>query len=403
MKFADMNEDCQRNILENLNIHDLLEMSTVNQYYHSLTSDIFRMKFLSTRKSFKIHGQKSTDSITTFSDRIMISDLKLVFKILSRFKSLVPKIEINFEHIDSTQHAKILNKINEICFNDIIELDVQHCKGNAFNGLKKPFTKLEDVRLAGDLDTLKSENLELNELFPSLRHFDVSYLFIRDRESIECKLPHLKYLSISFIEHDSFIESNVKNLIKTSKQITSLKFRFNSPDILKIVNDELPNLENIEFSLLLNIPFTSEVNFKHVKEAKILSSHHYSLQKFSFEQLEKLDLDILENMGNNWIDLITRSTKLKYLSITKGEVNIDQLSRIGNLPHLIEANIPCTPEVDVTHIIEFIRNGNNLQKFAWKTSGEVIRNKLQTISDNWIMFFFKRVNSIDVLFKRKSN
>lgn len=129
---------------------------------------------------------KGDSQIIEFSDSVMISDLKLAQKVLTNFGSVLSKVEVNFEYFNGNVHAEIIQSVNSM--DSLVDLHLHQCKGNIFRGISKPFGNVKNLRLQGQLDTLKSGTLQFNALFPALESLDVGFLYISEALNKRCHI-----------------------------------------------------------------------------------------------------------------------------------------------------------------------------------------------------------------------
>lgn len=346
-----MNIDCTLIIFEQLSFDDLLNMALVNRNCGYLASDVFRRRF--GQKPLKIAGDSPGSGFTDFKYELMITDLPLLQKIFRSFGGSIEKMEIDLENIRKTHHKSLLEDVNIFCYKSLIELKVHKCHGNLFSRWNKPFEKLEKVQLFGELDTLQSKTLQINELFPVVRHFD-GFVKIGDLQSIDRHLEHLEHLSLTFTAE----EPHFVSLLKKNPQIKSIQTYMNSETTLRLVSKHLPQLEKIDFNLFPD----SEAHFENVKEAKIISRAIVSPAKISLESLQKLDLTMDKcQLPDIWLDFIANMKELRNFKLNMGFFTNAQLSKLTDMRSLTEVNIECAQDVSVEAIVRFLQTNKQLK------------------------------------------
>lgn len=384
-------------------------MPTSNKEALAVASDVFKQKYGD--KFFNIFGptHANDSKIMEFNDSIVISDLETAIKIVEKFGSSIKKVEVNFEHFNLASHQEIIKQVNAL--ESLVDLHLSKCRGNLFKKLSKPFKNVKYLRMQGQLNTLKSETLQLNELFPALQELDCAYLYTLDGKSIEQRMPNLSYLNVMFLKA-AFSEANIENLLKMNTQITNLKLHYNTPGFIKKVSEYLPNLEKISFEMASpNATDDSdlEIHLKNVKEAQISSKYSYSLGKLTFEKLDVLGLEIIGPSGfadpvglsNDWIQFATKNEQLKKLKISNGLLNDEQLLKIGEMENLTDINIGCDKAVSINTVMEFLKNIPKLKTAYFKNLEISKQDALRVeLSDEWKSLFFNRLGGRDVCFMR---
>lgn len=351
----------------------------------------------------KIYGQmsKGESQITEFSDSIMFSDLKLAKQVLTNFGSVLSKVEVNFDDLNENVHAEIIQSVNSI--DSLVDLHLHQCKGNIFRGISKPFGNVKNLRLQGQLNTLKSATLQLNALFPALESLDVGYLYVSDAKSIEQKMPHLKHLHVEFLKV-AFSESNIENLMKFNPQITSLKLRFNSPEFVQKVSKWLPNLEKFKFELKSSNAksgFGPEIRLNNLKEAEIHSFPLYSPRKLQLKQLETLNLYFTGALSNSWIQFIAANSQLKSVRIHDGLVNDEQLLKLAGMDHLTDAVIGCDYDISIETVVGFLRKSPTLKTAYLKNIDKSTHDSLRAkLNGEWKLLSYNRRDGSDAYFMR---
>lgn len=400
----------QKKIVEQCDLIELMDLSTT-AYNTLLTSQAFRQRF--SNKTLKIHGRKNAEEskILYFNDAYMVLDMELTQKLLSKFGHLIEKIEVNFELINTENHARIVESINKYCVL-LTEFELSNCNGDLLKGLNKQFYKVEQIRFSGQLESLSSDHLKFNQLFPALRHLNAAFIHVTNPDSFNCELPHLEHLDMVISNDGAFTESNLEKMLKKNIQINNLKILHISPEFLPIISESLPKLEKLYFELFINTPETPDnnVHFATVKEVNIVYNGNYSPKQLSFDQLETLSLQIkslqiytTEHLTDDWIDFIAKHKQLKIVRIKNAAVNSEKFKQIGAMSHLTEIRLTCAPDVSGDTITQVLQSATNLQKFFLiKTNRAALNTFRNKLNNDWTIVPYIQQKYIDVYFVRKS-
>lgn len=104
------------------------------------------------------------------------NDINYMLNILDSFGHLISSLKVDYSYLNNKQTAQFNRIISRTSFDSLIEIDLRHCDSRKLKALPKPLSKVEVVRLRGQM---KVEDIDLGELFPvasSINVNDVLYV-----------------------------------------------------------------------------------------------------------------------------------------------------------------------------------------------------------------------------------
>ena len=349
-------------------------------------------------------------------DVILIRHLQTIARLLKLFGQFILRLDI--KQI-SSENAEILvsDLINLHCGDTLTELNVELFESNDdfFNGLNKPFKKVENITLNGYFKTLDSSTLTFNELFPVMQNlsFDIN-ANVLDANNFDHEFKNLKHLSLSVSLSREFGErmhGHIKTLIGKNPQIQSLTLVHSKRDLLKFVAENLPKLERLKlfWAYDYNASDAYDIHFDHVKSlaveylGKVFGERQTNAPKnLFFNNIEALETESFNGRSETWLDLVSRSTKLKKLHIGKGALYDNTFVQLISIaPKLVDFSARVRNRLTDIKMLDFIRNHAQLEKVHWsrtigfQSTAEFLR---QEIGDQWTI---EADESQDILLERK--
>lgn len=400
-KITDLNVDCLLMIFDCLDVSNLLAIAETNEPFRLLATDVYKRKY--SQKSVDITQHSYKEDIIEYSDSFNIEKFDQISKLFQFFGHLITKVEIHgirteiktgLRHIfDRTiEHGikDILKLVNNRTV-DLKELILSGREHDPFKYVDKPFSNVETLSLFEiKYNTLSGEHLKFNELFPNVRRLNVNTVYVNEINSLIVPFKQLEHLSINSYEIIAIGE-----LIKKNSQIRNFTFCHGSIDLMRILCNDLPNLEYLEINFVfpINLMYNGNlIKFETVKHLKINSKleaeHTVDFPKnIFFEQLEVLDLQLRvgAHFPDEWIEFIGRNVHLKKLKLDVWYMFDEHFtSLIGNLPNLVEAFFVLDKRVTAETIITFLDANEILKKLELLSISKNIFQKLKIqIEHEW--------------------
>lgn len=404
-------------ILEELDFTSLLNVAQTNGLFSILATDVFNRKFSNYKIVLKI-GLPPIEPIESSDDmhdiilgissdlveffdpfyvkedddrplvavsnkQIEILNFDLSLTVLKYFGRVIRNLEVDYSSMDMDRTKKINQAINKYCSNMLIQFDLQHCNENSMEKWTGPFVNVENVSIGSQLTKSTNESLPLDQLFPNIKNLYFDFLSELDESYTDCYMSHLEHLSIGIAKRSSEKnEPKFENLIKRNPHIFSIALDNISSKFLSIVNELLPNLQDLTL-------WTFEINRRsiHFENVKIFETQiglYSSPVNITFSKLEELRMSLYIDGHHEWIDFFRNHSNLKRLhikEILQNRMPLPFEELMAELPHLEEMSMRYKPNENVESIIVFLNNHKKLVKFELIECSDadkaILRNKCE--------------------------
>lgn len=331
---------------------DAVELWKYSQKSKSEASEIFMEKYGG--KPIKI-TRISTSMI--WNNRLII-DYSLAEKFLSLFGDLIESLAIEFVSIPTNRHKIIGDFVNLYCSGTLIDFEVNNCSEGTFDGMKKPFKRVESVIFDGEWENLNNNSLSFDQLFPEMRSLALIY---STGYILEKNYPKLNELSLNAPN------LNLIKLLQSNPQIQELTVRHSSAKFLKIVSDNLPNLEVISFDVPYDLDPSNAmpINFDSVKNASINDLNgRIKNCKFRFENLNSIEVLVEEDVSAEWNLFMTSFDRQKSIIISISNFTENVLNNLSsNLNSSIEVRLGCNP-IEMEPLANFLNSNKELKELV---------------------------------------
>lgn len=338
--------------LEDLDLLQLLNVALTNETARKRANLVYYEK--NWQKIIEITHVREEQQFSIYKSRIFI-DYGLAENFLKAFSESIDTITIAYTSIPRDKHQEIGGFVNLYCFESLMKFRTINCPEGAFNKMEKPFVNVVSVTLNGVWREKTGNSLGLDELFPDMETLTLTSFdgFIANHQ-----FSNLKYL-FAEIEPSSYFTQ----IIKKNPQIINLSVQETSMEFLKAVSENQP-LRDLAFNVPKDLKSYSGpiLNFYAVLMASISDlNNNFKNGKLVFHQLRHLDLLVLGEINDEWIEFIGKNKLLLKLTTTSGYFNNQSLLKLSNnLTTLFEGNINCGADIKVESVVEFIEKNKEL-------------------------------------------
>lgn len=374
----DLNTDCQILVLENLQMDNLYSLSKTNKYFSNFVDDILRQKYLKKMVIFRSLFAYSTSPTFDFDETdkgVEVRYAKTAIKMLKKFGHSIRNLKIQ-NIVRNEFHAQIdikevYNLIEEHCSETLSELHLEWMKENFFANITIPFKNVKSVSLLGEIGGLGNDQLNFQQMFPSLRRLRLNDVRNQNITTLETEFPHLDHLHVYIQKYDQYgylAESVTMGLIRNNPHIRSIVLINSGANMLHFVSNELLNLEKLTISNYKQTsPHTFQFHFEHVKSFKIDNCHDQNMpSNITFgDKLEEFELEACKDKH---IDFIIRNRNLKKIHIDASfglENNDIQLLASANL-NVVDMYITSEWGVEGKNLIDLVENCKQLKQLHVK-------------------------------------
>lgn len=334
-----------------------MNVAEINEEFAQIAAGVFKRKFAN--KLFVLREVSFETHLHEKNDVIFIEKFNMTLEVFKLFGPFISKLKIKYERDQGHLMKQILKVINP----DAIKmLHLENYDRFILNDITKPFPNAEHVAFIGEYNKLGSDALNLNEMFPKMRHLSLGYLYVSHRNSIFQHFEHLESLHTAFTNRDGYTEKHIEKLIEINPQIRKMFVYYGSIGFLQFLNTNLPNLEYLQVPFMIQSDNENKISLSNVKHLKTRGSLEYLFENVNFEQLQELELDGTPEQTHVWIEFIARNVNLKKLIALEDEINDAELLLLAdNVPNLVEAAFILAPTVETETIVKFMKSKNQLQ------------------------------------------
>lgn len=297
-----------------------------------------------------------------------------------------------------------MGSINKYCGESLEELHL-NVEPDTLAEVTKPFGKVDNLLLKFDVAHLNTSIHALNEMFPSLRHFWLAVDRDVDAEFLDCALPHLERLSMSFMPRrtESIAMNKIAQFLRKNSHVRSLVLE-NFEQFLQEVNELLPNVENL--TLIGNLYEHSTVDDVPIRWENVKILYYQTIRPLMFiaaPKLQELHISYQYIMDEfEWITFFQNHSSIQRLCIDYSYWNRDYLKLSAftiRLPELTEVYLKTAPSFDMDDLTNFIISHRNLTTFRLDRTGIEIKNALHDVfDDEWHIDHF---NTAGILMLKK--
>lgn len=198
-------------------------------------------------------------------------------------------------------------------------------------------------------------------------------MHIDNPEAIVGVFPNLELVSLRCFhlnDPNHLSEEQFPKLLKKNPKIHSLTLNYVNRALLKIVNDNLPNLESLELQIYNpaeNFDAGETIEFENVKKFTIIHSSVSAPRNIEFRNLLEFSTTGTPFFCNRWIELIEKTPSLEVISVKTNNIYNEQFERLAAATsNLTEIAIKITQDsmdhVSDENIITLVRNNQKLKK-----------------------------------------
>lgn len=363
-----------------MDFENLINIVQINQHFADLAFDSFRHKYsneeIDLRDSFTYRDREGQSPIKHINQVIQVHGEKMCQKTIDHFGTAIRKIRLTSFQKSKKSIGKFMKLINERCAKSLHELKLWNVEADALAQLIHPFEQVETLLLSFNIqnETLAKGTLPLNQLFPTVHHFTLMVGWDVDAAYIDCELPHLEHLGISFAHNPTEItEQQIGPLIRKNPHIRSLDLinvgkQFGK--FLEKTSQLLPHLENLTLedsvfgrqSIRDNKPIRWE-NVKLLNFQNGCPPDRIFLPKLEELHITQYKYGVYEFQCTRFFQFHSTIQRLYIYNILRPVEHMKLNELTMPLSELTELFIHNAPSFAVDDIIQFIRTHNNLTTF----------------------------------------
>lgn len=189
------------------------------------------------------------------------------------------------------------------------------------------------------------------------------------------------------VSYDAYSHRHqIERLIRKNPQIRSIETRYFPANYVKVINELLPNVENVTVSTLNYSG--SELIFTHVKKFDLNEDQPETIGSLSFSQLETMKMVYKASLHNVWLDFFRKHQNISKLYLRQreyvNEFRVPLVDITAQLHNLTEVTILVQHHLNIEVVNQFFENHQQLGKLVY------MKNNFQTAEQERLRERFQR-------------
>lgn len=302
-KLSDLPLEILLDIYEDLDASALASVARTHPYNWDAADIVFKNKYA--LQTFDVNGEKLINANETFEFNALLNSLEL-------FGKHITKLKLDYRSFNDEQIQKINQHLVAYSADTLIEIELKGCNDELLKELAGLFGNIEVVRLASG--NLNSDDINLNEIFPAMRHLDLIFMNYYTPKTIEHHFPHLTEMRVR--------EATCETAFRLNPQLLNLEVLLIDWNSLRLISQILPHLQRFTYiNAEVDDRFEGDViQFEQLNA--FISKSYFGLYGFPreleggpivFGNLEEMECDIIA--ADQWFVEIIQNRNLKKTQI----------------------------------------------------------------------------------------
>lgn len=398
--FVDLNPDVHYEILDMLETEDIVSMMDAIPSLSPGGKSIY----LKRNKDYEVYiwdaekAPRADYTRRTYPLRITFRSYDVILNILKHFGGVMQQIYVDNRIIHSMDKALTISRhINQYTSESLIKLSLGIIKKDTFAQFTVPFKLVEELSfgVSSNKIDINIGSLPLNQQFPELRRLNMELWGNINYNFIDLKFPHLEHLYLIIGKNAWNRKDQFESLIRKNSEIRSFGVEYCPTDYIKVLEQILPNIENLTLSQLNT---NESIHFEHVK------NFHYIIPQVGYfpEAIKNLSLPSLESLklensydlehdtdDRTWHTFFQKHKNITRLHYVNRKFTCDDLMDAGldfpNFANLTEMILECSYETNKEKFINFVKKHDKLVKFQLihPYKNDETENIREQLKDEW--------------------
>lgn len=351
----------------------------IKDYHHLIAA-----AYGSVNRNTAIQLKMDSDDFLLKNNALHFHNSETLIKFLESFDKHITNLKLNFLKFDSTEIRDVFNCIEKCCAKTLTRLEIRHSTYAQLEFVNRiTFPNVEELSFFACF--FENQTMRLHQSFPNVHHLSATYSHITDRTWVEDNFSNLTHLQLHVNEYAHFTEFEViKILQNTSETLKSLSLINTSPDLLRKINANFPNIVNLGLIGLQQsfIQNTECIHMEHVERFLFEGFSRYD--QFPFVQLDNL-MELQWRSQNEFIliDVIeNHKNTIESLDIRETGILDEHLAKMPDMPKLERASLQIDSDlsesITTAALFNFMRSNGNLQELRLINVKPNLRNALRT-------------------------
>lgn len=343
------------NVLEDYSVKELYDFMQMDQYkqYHSVAAEVYGEKF----GDIPIQGVNYKRRDFEFeNDVIYFGKLETFTEFLRSFNRYIRNIKVDsLESVHewgSTPDAVIsavLEAIDEHCGDTLTHFELREDHLNFVNNIKFTFPSVEELSLYKC--AIYTATIDLKTTFPNVRRLKAEGTHFKDRNWVERNFQNLTNLKVTLGTPNGltsfFTDFKVYNILREIRSISTLSLGNCETGMLEIINDQFPQI--IDLEIINPKPEFSQkpIRLEHVKRFSCQGMEVQIEPFFEFDHLKILQWSSKSQFVHQLISLIQKhADQIEEIDILNTSISDNDLEEIGQLGKLQRFTVTFDPNAE---------------------------------------------------------
>lgn len=363
---------------------------TVQRARKAFTNNYARASFTFTGPFIEDVNQ-GTEGLMRLS--ISIRNFAAIQQLLTHFGHLIGKITVNFDKIGVNEGKKIIELMNNHCFESLKDLNLLNCKAIVLSDLKDSFQNVQTLQFSSHLnDKLQFTTEKMCEIFPNIETLYIRHTISSDWTFIHGNFNKLQLLNVQLPrvpDRNGIDRSHVANFLSMNTHLPALTVTYCSVNLLSEISEILPRLNRLQIYGLSNERYSGDpIHFNHLTTLWLYCSQDSEIPEnvifhkltilvlvFDFDPSDKLIQFMGEQVNSNLRQL---TVECKKCSLSK-----DRFLEIPKkLPNLAYAHIVTKTRFVADDIIDFLMRSKQLAKV--ELTVDMVAVEAQRLKDSMV-------------------
>lgn len=341
-RYTSFPEEFKEEVLNLFSANELFDFMHTNDlsYYHHLAYKKYEESFSNTPVHFKdLHNAdfQYDNGVISFANILTFK------KYLQTFNKQIKNLKIEFGLLKTAELYEVLFTVAEHCAETLTHLEIRTSSSKGMNiVMNMSFPMVEELSFF--MCNFKEQNINLKQTFPNVRRLAATFTRSVDRMWIDKNFSNLTHLKAHLEEVHAFTEFEILRFLRNNPEIHSLSIVSATPDLLRIINSDFPNIVNLGMINLAPKWYNSDmVHMENVERFVFEGAIQKNPSFVTFNKLKEIQWHSPTEVELYLMDLIEMNSKtLEKMLIGGSKISGEHLTKMINLPELERISIQTT-------------------------------------------------------------
>lgn len=366
--FISMPYEIKRMILGYLTENELYAFMHIDEVaeYHQMAAEAYGVSYGNSPIFMKDLSLDDSINFLYNNRALSFNNVTIFVDFLKTFHKYIKNIKLDLSSLDSAgEKRSIFAAIGQHCGDTLKRLEIRNDK-EKINGIGilagMSFPNVEELSFY--FCNWKLQNLNLKKAFPNVRRLSTTFGIFVDRMWVDNSFSDLTHLQIHTGRRE-FTDDEVLRILSKNPTIHSLSLAQATPNLMRTINEQFPNIINLGFISMQPIWKTNyaDVHMNNVKrlvyEGAIPAENLHFLH---FDNLKEIQWHSSSNADALLIKFIQKHKhSLEIIQIVESIITDKHLEQLKDMPVLEKLGI-WNATFNANSLINFIESNKQLSE-----------------------------------------